>query len=181
MAKITDPVRLKNRKLMRQSTLIALLGILIASLLTVLVVKQSPSIKEGIEVVPETSENLLRELTAHKKLGLGEYLPILGKVKAGDKVVFKVSVLRPTYIGLLVSTNNQKPEFVFYGRLPPGKNRLIEKQGKRYVHIISPKDKVLKFCVVYAEDKAKLQQLNNKLPIVWEALPESSCLTLEVG
>lgn len=181
MAKITDPVRLKNRKLMRQSTIIALVGILVASLLTVLVVKQNPSIKEGIEVVPETSENLLKELTAYKKIGLGEYLPINDNIGAGDKVVFKVSVLRPTYIGLLVSANNQKPAFVFYGRLPPGKNRLIEKQGRRYVHIISPEDKVLKFCVVYANDKVKLQQLNSKLPLVWESLPESSCLTLHAG
>jgi len=171
--------RIKQRKVMRKSTFIIFLGVFIASLLTILVVKQSPSIKDRYESVSPTAAPLLENLVGFKYEKQGKYLPLPARPVPGDVLVFKVSVLRPTFIGLLVSVNRQKPTFSFYTRLPPGESRLIERQGERFSYKVRDSDKTLKFCVVYAADKADLQRMSERLALVWAATPEASCLALK--
>lgn len=173
-----SPDKIKHRKLMRKSTYIILAGVLILSALTVLIVNQSPSYEDAMKSKQEViTDNLLSNLTAFKKVG-DEYQALTGELMTGDELSFKVSVLRPTFVGLLISINQQKPAFAFYGRLPPGEDRRIERQGYRYIYKVASQGEAIKFCAVYAEDKAVLQKLNAKLMQVWESLPESVCLTL---
>ncbi|MDH3326254.1 MAG: hypothetical protein OEM38_06000, partial [Gammaproteobacteria bacterium] len=148
----------KQRKLLRKSTFIIFVGVFLLGSLTVLVVKQSPPMKGAIDVAPAITGNLLSGLSAYKKSD-SEYASLLDKITAGDRLGLTVSVLRPTYMGLLLSINQQKPSFVFYGRLPPGEKRLIERQGERYLYTVLEKDRSLKFCVVYADDKEALQKI----------------------
>ena len=170
--------KIKHRKVMRKSTLVILSGVFILSFLTVLVVKQSPSIKDRYIAPPPTAESLLQNLVAFKVSNTGEFLPFSNLV-AADELVLKVSVLRPTFVGLLISVNQQKPTFAFYTRLPPGESRLIERQGERFSYKVSDTVKNIKFCAVYASDKSELQKMNDHLRLIWVKLPETACLTLK--
>ena len=174
-----SPEIIKQRKLLRKSTMIIMLGIFIGAALTVLVVKQSPSIKDRYQAAPSTADALLQNLKAFKQTDSKEYIPLASPLSVGDKLALNVSVLRSTFIGLLVSVNQQKPSFEFYTRLPPGESRRIERQGKRYIYTVTDTVKSLKFCVVYAVDKKGLQQANSQLSRIWPSLPDSSCLTLK--
>ena len=174
-----SPEMIKQRKLLRKSTVIIMLGISIGAALTVLVVKQSPSIKDRYQAAPSTADALLQNLKAFKQTDSREYIPLVDPLSVGDKLVFNVSVLRPTFIGVLASVNQQKPSFVFYTRLPPGESRRIERQGERYVYTVTDNVKSLKFCVVYAADKKALQLANSRLGLIWPSLPGTSCLTLK--
>jgi len=171
--------KIKQRKIMRQSTMIVLFGILVASSLTVLVVKQSPSIKESYRAAPLISDLLFHNLSAFKISDSKDYLTGLEGLSQGDELIFKVSVLRPTFIGLLVANEQQDPEFVFYTRLPPGKSRMIERQGQRYKYKVGIGGGSVKFCVVSADSKAELQQMSKQLQLLWSGLPVSSCLELK--
>ena len=172
-----SPEMIKQRKLLRKSTAIIMLGIIIFSGLTVLVVKQSPSIKDRYKAAPPTTGSLLQDLTVFKQTESREYLPLISPVASGDKLAFTVSVLRPTFVGLLVSVNQQKPTFEFYTRLPPGKSRRIERQGERYIFTVTDSVKSLKFCAVYEADKNALQKVYLHPELVWSSLSGSSCLT----
>lgn len=175
---MTDPERLKHRKLLRKSTLIILTGIGIATLITVLIVKQSPSIKESFKSVGSATEYLLSDLSIHLQQPSGEFAPYSGKFHEGDNLSLRLSVLRPTFVGVMLSVNKQSPEFVFYGRLPPGKGRLVERQGSRYVYHVALSDKTLKFCAVFAEDEKSLYNKKLNMSKEWELIPPSSCLIL---
>ncbi len=179
MANKRSPEMIKQRKLLRKSTLIIFLGVFIASALTVLVVKQSPSIKDRYQAVQSTSDNLLQDLVAFKKNESREYIPLVGFPEAGEQLSFGVSVLRPTFVGLLVSINQQKPTLEFYTRLPPGEARKLERQGVRYLFAVTGAMKSLKFCVIYAEEKKSLRKLNAQIDLIWPRLSSSSCLTLK--
>lgn len=174
-----SPQMIKQRKLLRKSTLIILFGVAVISGLTILVVKQSPSIKDRYQAAPPVSENLLQNLIALKLNDKREYLPLTESLASGDRIAFKVSVLRPTFVGLLVSVNQQKPRFEFYARLPPGEGRKIERQGVRYIHTVSNAVNSVKFCVVDAIDKKALQKLNTQIRTIWPHISGSSCLTLK--
>ncbi|MDH5256858.1 MAG: hypothetical protein OEX07_02590 [Gammaproteobacteria bacterium] len=176
MTKIKDPQIIKQRKLLRKSTFIIFIGISIFTLLTVLVVKRSPSLKDAMKPAPLLSGNLLNNLSVYKKLNSGEYLPLSEKMGLGDTLGLKVSVLRPTYVGLILSVNQQMPSIVFYGRLPPGENRLLERQGERYLYHVKEGDESLKYCVVSVEDKEGLRKVSAKLLAIWSGIPETSCL-----
>lgn len=170
--------KIEYRRLMRKSTYIILVGVLILSSLTVLIINQSPSYEDAMKSAPDViTENLLSNLSAFKKVG-EEYQSFTGDLAEGDELSFKISVLRPTFMGLLVSVNQRKPVFTFYARLPPGEDRRIERQGYRYIYKATSQNETVKFCAVYAEDKKALQKLNEKLVLVWESLPESVCLSL---
>jgi len=175
-----SPEMIKQRKLLRKSTLIIFLGVFVFSGLTMLVVKQSPSIKDRYQAAPKTTEALLRDLAVFQKLPESrEYVPFVPPLFSGEKLAFTVSVLRPTFIGLLASVNQQKPSFVFYTRLPPGESRRLGRQGERYIYTVTNLVKKLKFCVIYAESRPALQQMNNRLAAIWSKIPDSSCLSLD--
>lgn len=179
MSEAKSASQIKDRKLIRKSTYIILVGILILGSLTVFIVQQAPSYKDAMKAAPEViSGNLLANLTAFKKTAQNEHKPFSGALVVGDELSFKVSVLRPTFVGLLVSINQQKPVFTFYGRLPPGENHRLGRQGHRYLYTVTDQDKALKFCTVYADDKKALQVMNNQLASLWSNIPATACLSI---
>jgi len=173
-----SPDKIKHRKLMRKSTYIILAGVLILGSLTVLIVAQAPSYEDAMKSAPKIiSENLLSNLTVFRKKD-HDYLPFKGVLAIGDELSFNVSVLRPTFVGLLVSVNQGKPAFAFYGRLPPGENHRLERQGNRYLYKIANLDDKVRICVVSAKDKQALQKLNHKIMKLWSNIPPSACVSI---
>jgi len=169
---------LQKRKLMRQSTLISLIGISIAASATIYVVSSSPSIKTHYEsaIKPGTDPHLT--IAAFSKNNQGKYDEVNSLLNEGEIVIFKASTVNPIHVALLRSVNNHTPSVVFDVLIPPGKNKLLEKAGDKYIYTIDKQDKNLKFCVIYAESRNQLAEQLVKLDSIWPTIPETSCLKL---
>ncbi len=168
----------QKRKLMRQSTLLSLIGISFAAVATIYIVSSSPSIKTHYEsaIKPGTDPHLT--IAAFTKNKLGSFSEVNSLLNEGETVIFKASTVTPIHVALLRSTNNQTPSAVFDVLIPPGENKLLEKAGDKYIYSINQQDKNLKFCVIYAESRNLLAERLVKLDDIWSTIPETACLTL---
>jgi len=167
-----------NRKLMRQSTLMSLIGIAIVALATVYIVSHSPSIKTHYEsgIKPGSDPHLTLAAFSQNKTGLYEEVNSL--LEENRQVIFKASTTIPIHVALLKSTNNSSPNVVFDTLIPPGENRLLEKAGDKYIYTINKEDKSLRFCVIYAEKRNQLITQLQNLDKVWAEIPATACLKL---
>jgi len=169
--------KLQHRRLMRKSTNIIILMVLLLAAITVFVVKQSPPYEPRLKSVPLIEDDLLADLTLYKKIDTDRYEVYKDKLLVGDEYSFRVSVLRSTHVAVLLSRNNESPSLVFYTLLPPGKDRLVGKQGLRYRFKVTDSVQAVKFCVAYAEDLDAIREMNKKLDHVWQSLSDSVCVS----
>ena len=169
---------LQKRKLMRQSTLISLTGIALAAAATIYIVSSSPSIKTHYESAIKPGADPHLTIAAFSKNEQGIYNEATSLLKAGEVVIFKASTTTPIHVALLRSVNNHMPAAVFDVLIPPGKNRLLEKAGDKYIYKIEKQDKNLKFCVIYAESRSQLAKRLVRLDSIWPKIPETACLKL---
>ena len=76
-----------------------------------------------------------------------------GKTENTKALFFKVSTTFPAYIALMERSNQQSAKIIYSGtRLPPGKDRLVERLGEKFVYTLKPTHGA-EVCVVYADSE----------------------------
>ena len=168
-----------KRRLMRKSTFISLIGISIAAVATTFVVSQSPSIKTHYKSAITPGTNPHMSVTAFSKNNDGSFSEINSLVDAGTKVFFKVSTVTPIYIALVKTVDhNEEPHAVFNVLIPPGKNRLIEKAGEKYIYTVNGTDNNLTFCVVFGETREQLIAHMKNIKTLMQSIASDACVKL---
>ena len=168
----------EKRRLIRKSTFISLIGISVAAVATMLIVSQSPSIETHYQSAIKPGTNPHMVVTAYAKNDDGNYGEVNAALHAGAEVIFKVSTVTPIYVALIKTANNLEPRAVFDVLIPPGKNRLIEKAGEKYIYTVTDNDDDLTFCVIYGETREQLIAYMKNLKTALPALSSDACIIL---
>ncbi len=168
---------------MRQSTYLTLAAALLFPLVAIVILKDSPPPDTEQRVATAAFQGpAMVEVIAFKRMEDGSLQRYISPAKTGDVVAFKVSSNRPIYLTLAASVNDQAPITIFDGaRMPPGKERLLEKANFLLKFTIRPHHDSLKFCAVHDHDIEALQRRIGTLAKTWSSLPPSSCVEFKMN
>jgi len=170
----------KHRKLMKKSTMIILVGIVIMGTLSIYVVQKSPSFEEVItaerlvEREKQVSMSLLEMTTTD------QWQSVSGTTVGSNRLSFNISSNLPLRVALMASINGAAPVILFKEtRMPPGASRLIKWRGERFVYELEQLRANIKFCMLYADDSETLHEMLQGMSVrKWQALPSSQCVVV---
>ncbi|MDH5229866.1 MAG: hypothetical protein OEY38_07405 [Gammaproteobacteria bacterium] len=146
-----------NRKLNRRSTWVSLVAIVMLSLVTVAIVKNTYfSFKQS----SRHNDSIIQLKAFHAPQATEAAIPARQTVSPNQDLVFTVSTPWPIHTALLLSIDDQTPQLVFKGaKIPPGENRRFENLVDRYHYVIPMGPKHLRFCLLTADDAEQLNFL----------------------
>jgi len=168
-----------QRTIMRKSTLISLAGALLFALVAIVLLKdmQMPYVEQHDEQT--IVQDLAVELIAYQRMENGSLQKLNQATKVGDVLAFKLSTNLPIYVTLAASINKQQPTLLFQTtRIPPGRERLLERAFALFTYKIKPDDKSIKFCAIYGQEGQQLQMQLRDLSKIWPSLSASSCVQI---
>ena len=171
----------KKVKLLKKSTGIILIGLVILTGLSLYVISLSPTMKEMVEKDRPVERKTLVDLFLLQQVSKREFTPIDGKVKHDSKIAFNLSSNVPVHVALLMSVFQQTPEILFIdAKIPPGENKHLEKAGNRFLYPTSEGQGRIKFCLVQADTSKELFTKLSRVKNVWLRLPDSQCAEVDI-
>ncbi|GEM_PF-5039187 len=173
-----EAARRKNRKVIRSSTIISLLGAGLFLLSGVLIYKLTPGPleKQQAENKLQTKVNLSFEMV--QKTPSGQWLKLDHTPTSGEQISFRISSNQPLHISLISQPNQSHPRTLFDDiRIPPGENRIINFSDQDYRYTVKTSDQQMRFCLITATTTAELSE---KLMVMQKKgsniqLPEEHC------
>ena len=169
----------RERRINRRSTLVSFFAIVTFLLVSVFVLKNSPTPLTAMKNADKQRTVPRLSLAAHYYQGEGEALDALSGEVQSKPLVFTVASVRPLHISIAASINGADPVVLFHRvRIPPGPKRLIEKAGIPFLYEMGESVHSVRFCVIDGSDSEKLQQAVNSLKNNWLALDEALCVQL---
>jgi len=172
-----EQAKTSARRIMRKSTILTLSIMLGLVAISVAIINTSVSPLSRFASVNKQRGVVPIQLHAFLKHVDGKLLELQSKAKLGDLIAFKLSTTRPVHTGLAVSINKQKPYIVFKGaRIPPGPNRLLEKEDYFFSYEVKPSDKDVKFCLITSDDHERLYDKLRRLQSIWTKIDDAACV-----
>ncbi len=171
----------KNRKLMGQSTRIILAGVAIMLGITVYIVNQAPSLRETLDANKPVDRETIVHLAVLEKQSNGNLVPIGKQTHPGKVLGFELSTNLPIHVVLLAKMDDKMPKVLFEdARIPPGRDKHLEKGGKRFFYPVLAGQPKIKFCLVQASDTEGLYRKLRRLQKTWHGLPQTQCVSIVV-
>ncbi len=169
--------KVSARRIMRRSTILTLSIMLGLIALSVVIINSSVSPLSRFASVNKQRGVVPVKLHAFLKQMDGKLTELQNQAKLGELITFKLSTTRPVHTGLAVSINKQKPYVVFKGaRIPPGPNRLLEKDDYLFSYKVKSSDKDVKFCLIVSDDHERLYAKLRRLQNIWTKIDDAACV-----
>jgi len=152
-----ERVRLIQQRIVRRSTLLSFVGVILFASLGYLLYKTTPSPYEEqlnnviLHTEPSVSMAVLQQ-AADGSWGDLDHTP-----DEGEKVAFRVSSTHPIHVALFAETNHTEKRLIFdYIRIPPGENKILKVNNSPYIYQVAKGEEHVVFCMVVATDSQKL-------------------------
>ncbi len=172
----------KNRKLMGQSTRIILAGVAIMLGFTAYIVSQAPTLKETLDAARPVEREVIVHLSVLEKQPNGNFESIMTQTHPDKVLGFELSTNVPVHVVLLAKMGGKMPEVLFEdARIPPGRGKSLEKQGKRFLYPVLAGQPSIKFCLIQASDTEALYRKLRRLQETWRGLPQTQCASVLVA
>jgi len=152
-----EAARRQNRKIIRSSTWVSLVGAGLFLISGVLIYKLMPSpFEQQIEAMnTHTEPNLLIAMV--QKDAAGVWQPLDHTPQSGEQIGFRVTTDQPIHVSLVNEANHTRPHALFEGiRIPPGEGRIINFNNADYRYTVRAQDEHVQFCLVAASDATAL-------------------------
>ncbi len=165
------------RQIMRKSTILTLSLMVLLIGISVVIINSSVSPFARFASVNKQKGVIPVKLGAFLKSSDGKLIELQRKAQLGDLISFKVSTTRPIYTGLAIAINHQKPQIAFKdARIPPGRDRLLEKEDHLYTYELKSTDRDIKFCIITSGSFERLYALLRKVQDFWDRIDDHACV-----
>ncbi len=169
----------QNRKIMRSSTLISLVGAALFLISGALIYKLMPSPFEqhvntnNAQIESRLSIDMVQKNTA------GQWVKLDRIPASGEEVSFRISSTTPLHATLISEPSRSHPRTLFNDiRIPPGENKIVNFGDKEYRYTIKAYDQQARFCLITAADTAllaaKLMTMQTKASR--DTIPDQNCV-----
>ncbi len=152
-----EKARQRQQRIMRRSTLLSFLGVMLFASLGYFLYKTTPSpYEEQLNSVILHSAPTVSMTVLQKKSG-GGWTDLDHTPNEGEEVAFKVSTTHPIHVALFAEANHTKKRLIFdYIRIPPGENKILKVNNSPYIYRVAKGEQHVVFCMVVATDSQGL-------------------------
>ncbi len=170
----------QNRKIMRSSTLISLVGAALFLISGALIYKLMPSPFEqqvNANNAPQVESRLSIDMV--QKNTAGQWVKLDSIPASGEEVSFRISSTTPLHATLISEPSRSHPRTLFDDiRIPPGENKIVNFGDKAYRYTIKAYDQQARFCLITAADTVllaeKLMAMQKKASR--DTIPDQNCV-----
>lgn len=174
-------MRQQNRKIIRSSTWVSLIGAGLFLLSGYFIYKLTPPPYTQLNESHISQSEATLSVTMVQKDANDHWKRLDHTPDSGEQIAFQVSTTQPVHATLFKVSTPGWPRTLFNDiRIPPGENRIINFENADYRYTVKNHDKAVRFCLVIAinskELTKKLLAMQGKRPL--DELPDEHCVNL---